>query len=132
VLNTIKVGLKLLPHVLRLRDYRLRTLRGEKVDEEKMYRDAEKFLNVIVSLGPVFIKFGQVLSVHSDILPEPYLKVLSRLQDDVPPAPWEEVFKIIKEDLGEKLKEFEINPEPISTASIGQVYLAKRKSDGRL
>jgi len=131
VLNTIKVGLKLLPHVLRLRDYRLRTLKGEKVDEEKMYRDAEKFLNVIVSLGPVFIKFGQVLSVHSDILPEPYLKVLSRLQDDVPPAPWEEVFKIIKEDLGEKLKEFEINPEPISSASIGQVYLAKRKSDGK-
>lgn len=131
MLNTIKVGLKLLPHVLRLRDYRLRTLKGEKIDEEKMYRDAEKFLNVIVSLGPVFIKFGQILSVHSDILPEPYLKVLSRLQDDVPPAPWEEVFKIIKEDLGEKLEEFEINPEPISSASIGQVYLAKRKSDGK-
>ena len=129
--RTLKVGLKLLPHVLRLREYRMKTLRGEEVDEKKMYKDAEKLLNALVSLGPAFIKFGQILSVHSDILPEPYLKVLSRLQDDVPPAPWEEVEKILKEDLGEKFYEFEIDPNPISSASIGQVYLAKRKSDGK-
>ncbi|BCU71460.1 glycosyl transferase family 1 [Stygiolobus caldivivus] len=132
MLKTIRVGLRLLPHVLKLRDYRLKTLRGEKVDEGQMYKDAEKFLNVIVSLGPAFIKFGQVLSVHSDILPEPYLKVLSKLQDDVPPAPWEEVVKILKEDLGDRFYEFEINTKPISSASIGQVYIAKRRSDGKV
>ena len=132
MLRLIKVAVKLLPRVLKLRSYRLATLRGERVDEEEMRKEAEKLLKTLVSLGPAFIKFGQILSVHSDILPEPYLKVLSKLQDDVPPAPWEEVEKILKEDLGEKFNDYEINPNPISSASIGQVYLAKRKSDGKI
>ena len=43
--------------------------------------------NTFISLGPVYIKLGQWLSARADILPEPYLKELEKLQDDVPAAP---------------------------------------------
>ena len=125
--RTIEVATKLFPRVLMIRHYRKMMLEGKSLDDKEMEKEAEKLLNALISLGPAFIKMGQMISVHSDVLPEPYLKVLSRLQDQVPPSPWEEVKKEIEEDLGEKINEFEINNEPISSASIGQVYLAKTK-----
>ncbi|MFP3218285.1 MAG: AarF/UbiB family protein [Acidianus sp.] len=127
--RTFYVGFKLLPRVLMLRHYRRLTLENKKVDEKEVEKEAEKLLNALVSLGPAFIKLGQILSVHSDLLPEAYLKVLSRLQDSVPPAPWEEVYEEIKEDLGDELlKRLNINPSPIASASIAQVYLAELDS----
>ncbi|BFH72147.1 AarF/UbiB family protein [Sulfurisphaera javensis] len=131
MLREIQVIIKLAPRVLKLREFRQRELKGEKVDEEEMRKEAKKLLNAILSLGPAFIKLGQVLSVHSDVLPEPYLKELSKLQDEVPPAPWEEVEPILREDLKEKFDEYEVNTTPISSASIGQVYLAKEKKTGK-
>ena len=132
MLREIQVLFKLGPRLLKLRDFRQRELEGKPVDEKEMEKEARKLLDTFISLGPAFIKLGQILSVHSDILPEPYLKELSKLQDEVPPAPWKEVEKIIKEDLKEKYEEYEIDPEPISSASIGQVYLAKEKKTGRI
>ena len=131
MLREIQVIFKLAPRVLKLREFRQREFEGKPVDEKEMEKEAKKLLDAFLSLGPAFIKLGQILSVHSDVLPEPYLKELSKLQDEVPPAPWEEVEKIIKEDLKEKYYEYEINPKAISSASIGQVYLAKEKKTGR-
>ena len=131
MLRELQVIFKLAPRILKLREFRQRELQGKPVDEKEMEEEAKKLLNAFISLGPAFIKLGQILSVHSDIMPEPYLKELSKLQDEVPPAPWEEVEKIIKEDLKEKYDEYEINPTPISSASIGQVYLAKEKKTGK-
>ncbi|MEW9491204.1 MAG: AarF/UbiB family protein [Candidatus Aramenus sulfurataquae] len=125
--RTLEVAFKLLPRILMLRHYRDLYLKGKEIDEKEVEEEAEKMLNALISLGPTFIKIGQMLSVHSDVLPEGYLKVLSRLQDQVPPSPWESVKQIIDEDLGERAKELEINPVPLSSASIGQVYLAKYK-----
>ena len=52
-------------------------------------------------LGPTFIKFGQISSTRPDLLPPEYINELSRLQDDVPPEPWEPIKACIEEELGQ-------------------------------
>ncbi|MGI0004094.1 MAG: ABC1 kinase family protein, partial [Candidatus Nitrosotenuis sp.] len=99
---------------------------GKNIDYEKYKRNGHKVLNTFVSLGPVYIKLGQWLSSRADILPQPYMEELSKLQDDVPAAPFEQVRPIIEKELGPLDKAFaSINTNPISGASLGQVYLAK-------
>ncbi len=75
------------------------------------------------------MKLGQVLSTRPDLLPEPYIRELERLQDDVGPIPFEEVERLIGEELGgriSKLFEF-FDPEPLGTASLGQVHGARMR-----
>ena len=64
---------------LRLRKDRVLWISDDKkdVDEERFKRHARRILNTCISLGPVYIKFGQWLSSRADILPEPYMKELS-------------------------------------------------------
>ena len=79
-----------------------------------------------MSLGPVYIKLGQWLSSRADILPQPYMEELAKLQDDVPASSFEQVRPIIENDLGPLDKVFfSIDTTAISGASLGQVYLAK-------
>ncbi|MDZ7688288.1 MAG: AarF/ABC1/UbiB kinase family protein [Halobacteriales archaeon] len=100
------------------------------VSEEGHERRAEVMLRTFVSLGPTFIKFGQVLSTRPDALPDVYTEVLSQLQDDVPPAEWEGVRRVIAEDIGEPERVFtRFEKEPISGASIGQVHVAERAGE---
>lgn len=84
------------------------------------------------AMGPTFVKLGQVLSTRSDLLPPPYLEALSRLQDRVEPFPYEEVERIVGEELGVRLsKAFSrFDPEPLASASLGQVHRAALR-DGR-
>ncbi len=78
-----------------------------------------------ISLGPTFIKLGQVLSARPDLLPKEYVKSFELLQDSVPPAPFEEVENILREDVGNYEDIFQdFNKEAISGASLGQVYVA--------
>ncbi|HEV57593.1 MAG TPA: AarF/ABC1/UbiB kinase family protein, partial [Phycisphaerales bacterium] len=51
-------------------------------------------------LGPTFIKLGQILSTRPDLIPPDYIVELARLQDTVPPAPWEPVRAQIEAELG--------------------------------
>ena len=83
-------------------------------------------------LGPTFIKLGQLLSTRPDLLPRPYLESLTRLQDDVEPFPFEDVERIVAEELGMRLSRAfsEFREEPIAAASLGQVHFAKLR-DGR-
>jgi predicted unusual protein kinase regulating ubiquinone biosynthesis (AarF/ABC1/UbiB family) len=69
---------------------------------------------------------GQWLSSRADILPQPYMEELAKLQDDVPAAPFDQIKLIIEDDLGPIDKIFSsIDAEPLSGASLGQVYRAK-------
>ena len=96
------------------------------VSSETRRRRAEYLLESLVSLGPTFIKLGQLLSTRPDVLPPEYVDVFSRLQDDVPPADWSEVEALIEADLGPVEERFdEFDTEAISGASLGQVYKAQ-------
>lgn len=84
------------------------------------------------NMGPTFVKLGQILSSRPDLLPPPYLKALSRLQDNVKPFPFEEVEQTVVQELGVRLsKAFSyFEREPLAAASLGQVHKAALR-DGR-
>ena len=124
----VKTIFKLVPIAIHLRSDRKQWLRkqGKQIDEEKFKKHAEAAMRSFISLGPSYVKLGQWLSSRSDILPQPYLDVFAKLQDDVPPAPFSEVEPTIEKELGKIDDIFDsFNKSPISGASIGQVYLAK-------
>jgi ubiquinone biosynthesis protein len=77
-------------------------------------------------LGPTFVKFGQVLSTRSDILPEGILSELQKLQDTAKPMPAGVAQKIIERELGAPVDELfaSFDPVPLGSASIGQVHKA--------
>jgi ubiquinone biosynthesis protein len=77
-------------------------------------------------LGPTFIKFGQIASTRPDFFPPEFINELAGLQDSVPPAPWEEIRAAIETELGRPLNQLflAVDPTPIASASLGQVYAA--------
>jgi predicted unusual protein kinase regulating ubiquinone biosynthesis (AarF/ABC1/UbiB family) len=99
---------------------------GREVDAETQRERAAVLLDILLTLGPTFIKLGQILSTRPDILPPAYIEVLEGLQDDVPPAPWEESKTVLEDEFGPVDETFEdFDREPISGASLGQVYTAR-------
>ena len=104
----------------------------EQEEGAKPPAEARELAADIEKLGPAFIKLGQLLSTRPDIVPPAYAQALARLQDDVAPFPFEEVEKILTEELGVRLsKAFShIDPEPLAAASIAQVHRASLR-DGR-
>jgi ubiquinone biosynthesis protein len=77
-------------------------------------------------LGPTFVKFGQLLSTRPDIVPPDILLELQALQDDVRPFPYEDVERVIREELDLSIEQLftEFDPVPVAAASIGQVHRA--------
>src|SRR3954467_4225795 len=88
--------------------------------------DAEEFARDLEALGPTFIKLGQLLSTRADLLPPAYLEALARLQDNVTPVGYEDIERIIQEELGVRLSKVFVSfdREPIAAASLGQVHRA--------
>lgn len=78
------------------------------------------------SLGPVYIKLGQALSMRTDLLPAEIVDELAKLQDAVPPLPAEQLHAVLEAEFGapvsQRFKHFE--PAPIAAASIAQVHRA--------
>jgi ubiquinone biosynthesis protein len=77
-------------------------------------------------LGPTFVKFGQLLSMRPDVVPPDLIVELRRLQDDVSPFPFDDVERVVREDLGLSLEQLflEFSERPLAAASIGQVHRA--------
>lgn len=88
---------------------------------------AERLSRMLAELGPTFVKMGQLLSTRPDLLPGEYIEALSKLQDQAPAFPFEQVRRIVESDLGTPLeqsfKHFE--SQPLASASIAQVHLAE-------
>ena len=85
------------------------------------------------ALGPIFIKFGQILSTRPDLIPADIVKELKRLQDDVPPFASDKAIALIEQQLGKRIAELfaEFSAEPLASASIAQVHAARLfNSDG--
>ena len=101
-------------------------------EAEGVTQRAAAFRKRLVELGPAYIKLGQVLSTRPDLLPDAYIVELEQLQDDVGQIPFEEVEQTIQEELGARISKLfaEFDPEPIGTASLGQVHGARLR-DGR-
>lgn len=101
---------------------------GKIVNPEKYRTHGRKAVETFISLGPAFVKLGQLLSVRPDVLPQPYVEEFARLQDEVPPAPFEQIRPIIEADLGPIDGVFDsFDPSAVSGASLGQVYDARYK-----
>jgi predicted unusual protein kinase regulating ubiquinone biosynthesis (AarF/ABC1/UbiB family) len=104
------------------------TARRARVDR----RNAHRLLRVMLKLGGVFIKLGQVLSIMGGFLPRVYAKELEQLQDQVPPHPYRDLEAALRESFGEDPGELfgSIERAPIAAASLGQVHVARLR-DGR-
>ncbi|QIB79291.1 AarF/ABC1/UbiB kinase family protein [Haloferax volcanii] len=114
------------------RDKRKYVLFGgdRRVTTEMRVERADVLLESLLTLGPTFIKLGQLLSTRPDILPPEYIEVLGSLQDDVPAAPWDESKAVLEAELGPVEEAFDaFDSDPISGASLGQVYVAEYEGE---
>jgi len=87
---------------------------------------AMHFRLALEELGPTFIKLGQILSARPDLLPPTYIAELSKLQDNVPPTPWESIREVLIRALGQEPEQvfLSIDPQPMAAASLAQVHAA--------
>jgi ubiquinone biosynthesis protein len=108
----------------------------KKIISKKTYQDATKYTKwekmrmVCEELGPTYVKFGQLLSNRSDLLPAALIKELEKLQDGVPPVPGNIAQQLVEQELkkntGELFAWFQ--PEAFASASMAQVHRATLKT----
>ena len=103
--------------------YRLSPLRLLPAPEKP---DAVRLREAMENLGPIFIKFGQILSTRRDLLSPDYAEELAKLQDQVPPFPSATAIATIEESLGGPIDALfaQFEPTPIASASLAQVHAA--------
>ena len=108
------------------------TLEAQQPTPPKQAAKADELAADLESLGPTFVKLGQLLSTRVELLPRSYLDALSRLQDEVEPFGFGEVEKIVTTELGVRISKAFVDFEsaPMASASLGQVHLARLR-DGR-
>lgn len=103
-------------------------------NKHKQETEGKRLRLALQALGPVYVKFGQMLSTRRDLLPGDMVNELTRLQDKVPPFDSNEAEAIVRKALGLKqLNELfsEFNHEPLASASVAQVHAAKLKLDNK-
>ena len=96
--------------------------------------DARELADTLESMGPTFIKLGQLLSTRSDLLPPVYLDALARLQDHVEPVPFKQIEETVTTEIGARIsKAFQsFDATPAASASLGQVHHAVLRNGRRV
>jgi predicted unusual protein kinase regulating ubiquinone biosynthesis (AarF/ABC1/UbiB family) len=103
----------------------------ERLTRERHQLNARRIEAAILKLRGLFIKVGQLISIMANFLPDAFREELQRLQDQVPPRPYKDIEARLREELGgrsptEVFAEF--SPEPVASASIGQVHRARLRT----
>ncbi|MBC2722892.1 MAG: AarF/ABC1/UbiB kinase family protein [Desulfosporosinus sp.] len=94
--------------------------------EEDLTIIGVRLRNALAELGPAFVKAGQIASTRGDLIPQPIVQELAKLQDRVHPLSFEVVRRVLEGSLQSSLESIykEFNPVPLGAASIGQVHRA--------
>lgn len=106
----------------------------KRTEAENKFTAPERLRMAFEELGPTFIKLGQLLSSRADLLPDEYVRELSKLQDQVRPLPFAVIKSSVERELGGPLVDFFSSFEnvPLASASIGQVHSATLTSGERV
>ncbi|MFS8885271.1 ABC1 kinase family protein [Synechococcus sp. H70.2] len=107
-------------------DYMRRLLSLGKAEEPQL-PPPMVLRNILVDLGPVYVKLGQLLSTRPDLLPREYIEALSTLQSNVPPVPWKAVEILLRQQLQKPLEQVfsSLDTEAVAAGSIAQVHRAR-------
>ncbi|WP_404787381.1 ABC1 kinase family protein [Altericista sp. CCNU0014] len=105
--------------------YMRRLLMGRQSDEPEFPTPAV-LRKILIELGPVYVKLGQLLSTRPDLLPSAYIDALSTLQSNVPAVPWTAVEPVLQQSLQQPLEKVfaQVQPIAIAAGSIAQVHRA--------
>ena len=89
--------------------------------------EAARLRLALEALGPIFVKFGQVLSTRRDLLPPDLADELAKLQDQVPPIPSDQAVAEVEKAYGKPLEQVfaQFDREPVASASVAQVHFAR-------
>jgi len=95
---------------------------GRRLDAPR----GQRLREALERLGPIFVKFGQMLSTRRDLIPPDVADELARLQDRVPPFPSHESIKLVEKALGRPISAIfkQFDTDPIASASVAQVHFA--------
>ena len=103
----------------------------ERMTAAKHRKNARRIEAAILRLRGLFIKVGQLISIMANFLPDAFREELERLQDQVPPRPYRDIEARLREEFGGRSPTdlfAEFSPEPVASASIGQVHRARLRS----
>ncbi|MET8140884.1 AarF/UbiB family protein [Sphaerisporangium sp. NPDC005288] len=111
-------------------------LRGRRPDDGAggRARVARSLRLALDEAGVTFVKLGQIMSTRPDLLPAEFIDELALLRDRAAPAPWEQVERVLAEELPGPVEEVfaEFERRPLASASIAQVYAARLRSGDRV
>jgi ubiquinone biosynthesis protein len=94
----------------------------------------KRLVKALTTLGPTWVKFGQILSTRPDVIPAPIIVELQTLQDDVAPVDFPDIDSQLERNLGKdwRSKFEQFTEQPLASASIGQVHEAVLKDGTRV
>jgi ubiquinone biosynthesis protein len=104
-----------------------------KVEEDSLvfsrtlYPSPQRIRRVLEELGPTFVKLGQLMSTRADMFPQEYLDEFKKLQDRVPPVPYEEIKAVVEREFKESISDIfvSIEEKSLAAASVAQVHSAE-------
>ncbi len=105
--------------------------RGEDEESDFARREARRFVQELGRLKGTYVKIGQMLALFGEhFLPPVLVDALRELSDQTEPLHWDALESFVRDSLGERFDELEIDPEAIAAASLAQVHLARLRATG--